>query len=343
MSFSIEVRVKTIDESVLTCLLSRTNADDLATLTVLDLKKEIATLLVPAKPEDNSREEAPNTSSLILTSQPSSEESSNIENISSSPRPEVDTAGITFRSSESMSSSMLGNDQTSSSSSSSSSSSMTPQLSLTPESLRLIYRGRLLSNTSTLSACKIESGCTVHLVARCADAGLASPETISASSPSSSHPSIPPLSITNSRLGASPSQESVTRSRSAASNDNSTTATGIETGIPGPDPVRGMSAATAAFISTGGAGGQRVPAAAAIYLPSRNLEPLHQNLHTLRTVLVASGWGIDETTGSLLGPNTQVVIRTPAHQSLYHVQNTISSVHPQTLTQPQHLHHSTHT
>jgi len=290
-SFSLEVRVKTIDESVLTCTLTRSSADELAALTILDLKREIAALLVPAI-------EAPSASRSENTLEESSASSS----------------------SSSLSIDIHDNNATSSSSSASSSSS-SPALS--PETLRLIFRGRLLSNTSTLTSCKIESGSTVHLVARCADAGLASPEHVSSSSPSSANLNPPPISIGAAAAAAAAAGAGAGAVRSTlfstiattinGENDGNqfrniehhTTAAsasvdgglqpqgsseqtgtgsvsvggvGASTGIPAPDPTRGMSAATAAFISTGGAGGQRVPAAAAMYLPSRNLEPLHQNL-----------------------------------------------------------------
>ena len=179
-------------------------------------------------------------------------------------------------------------------------------INLPIEQQRLIFRGRVLQNQEYLYQCKINTNMTLHLVARCADMSISSPDYSSIRSPSdntlhhnhdhsllindnftindssSATSSTVPLSVptrsatihTSTINTSTTSEPSITRSTSLPSTT--------------PTTVTPSTTITSSIFPT---------------LPTRNYEHIYQILHTLRTTLVAAGWEISDTqNGTLIGP-----------------------------------------
>lgn len=235
---------------------------------------------------------------------------------------------------------------------------LSPLVDLPTARVRLIYRGKLLGDDDRLSTYKIEDGVTLHLVARSVDAGVSSPDYGAMRLPGDRTPAASPAQVVGSGSGVVTPQglslgQPATGLRSARSSPEPShvgrpasgagrvyVATGPGSGLV-PDPARGISATEAAVLESSSATAASVRSTApSALLPPRTLEHVHQSLHTLRTVLLAAGWGLDPASGQLHGPATEPTRRLPLLMNDDDAARIVEEQQRQLVQQRQHQHHS---
>lgn len=197
------------------------------------------------------------------------------------------------------------------------------RISLPLERIRLIFRGRVCQNHELLQQCKIESNMTLHLVARCADMSISSPDYSSIRSPSDiphyhatvdhSFSSSGGLSRTNSTIETSSGSSAISRRQNSNHTDpTSETVVSSVLNRSSSLPVSSSSSSSTSggSTSTATAGGSSATISSSLLptLPTRNYEHIYQVLHTLRTTLIATGWEItDNQNGTITGPVQETV------------------------------------